>query len=313
MVQRKTDAAEKPLAELALPQRMFSLTRLWYALVFRRLDQAFHNAHRVLVDNSSRIVLFSDCHRGNNSRSDGFARNKPIFLSALDYYYERGYTYIEVGDGDELWQNRHFQVIREAHRAVFERLHRFYQENRLYLLFGNHDVPGRQSQMAEKDGIPVHEGLVLHHRESGRDIFVVHGHQADLVADQLMPISRMVVRYIARHLRALGIIHYQVKEPATPTWADRLEDALSSIEKRLVTWAATRQRITICGHTHRPVAALPGMPPYFNTGSCVFPGFITGLEIENGHIRLIKWVREHLGQEAVRIPLGEPVPLHAVG
>ncbi len=296
---------------ITIPQKRFSFSRWLYALIFRRLDQAFLSAPVVPVDDASRIVLFSDCHRGNNGRSDGFARNRSIFLRALDYYYSRGYTYIEVGDGDELWQNRHFHVIREAHRAVFERLHRFYRENRLYLLFGNHDVPGRQRRVMEKDGIPVYEGLVLQHQRSGQEIFVVHGHQADLVADRLMPLSRMVVRYVARYLRGLGIIRYQVKEPAGPSWADRLEGAVSNIEKRLMAWATVRQRITICGHTHRPVAALPGMPPYFNTGSCVFPGFITGLEIENGYIRLIKWVREHFSSSevAVRVPLSEPVRL----
>ena len=280
-------------------------------LAFRRLDRAYARAAVVTVDDDARIAVFSDCHRGTNGRSDGFARNKPIFLRALDYYYERGYTFIEAGDGDELWQNRHFHIIREAHRCVFERFHRFYEENRLYLLFGNHDVPGRRGNPTEKDGIPVHEGVVLRHRSGGREIFVVHGHQADLVADHLMPLSRMVVRYVARYLRALGMIHYQVKDPILATLTERLEDALSTIEKRLMTWALTRGRITICGHTHRPVVSLPDIAPYFNTGSCVFPGFITGLELENGYIRLVKWVVDHLAPSggAQRIPLSEPVPL----
>ena len=46
---------------------------------------------------------------------------------------------------------------------------------------------------------------------------------------------------------------------------------------------------TITGHTHRPRFPEPGDIAYFNDGSCVHPRSITGLEIENGTIALIKW------------------------
>jgi hypothetical protein len=29
--------------------------------------------------------------------------------------------------------------------------------------------------------------------------------------------------------------------------------------------------------------------PYFNTGCCVNPGYLTGIEIQNGCISLVKW------------------------
>ena len=55
----------------------------------------------------------------------------------------------------------------------------------------------------------------------------------------------------------------------------------------------------IVGHTHRPVWAgrtkeaqhQPGsVPAYFNTGCCKFAdGDITGMEIEDGVLRLIRW------------------------
>lgn len=43
------------------------------------------------------------------------------------------------------------------------------------------------------------------------------------------------------------------------------------------------------GHTHRPRFPEPGDIALFNDGSCVHPRSITGLEIENGEISLIKW------------------------
>ena len=47
--------------------------------------------------------------------------------------------------------------------------------------------------------------------------------------------------------------------------------------------------LTIVGHTHRPRFPEPGDIAYFNDGSCVHPRSITGIEIEEGHISLIKW------------------------
>ena len=47
--------------------------------------------------------------------------------------------------------------------------------------------------------------------------------------------------------------------------------------------------ITITGHTHRPRFPELGDIAFFNDGSCVHPRSITGIEIENGTITLIKW------------------------
>jgi len=45
----------------------------------------------------------------------------------------------------------------------------------------------------------------------------------------------------------------------------------------------------ICGHTHRPAFAAAGGLPYYNTGSGVRPGYVTGLEIADGSISLVSW------------------------
>jgi hypothetical protein len=76
-------------------------------------------------------------------------------------------------------------------------------------------------------------------------------------------------------------------------------------------WSSNRKNtILITGHTHKPVFASGKYsghpaniieketaeklkPSYFNTGCCCFnDGDITGIEIEGGFIRLIKWYRE---------------------
>ena len=43
------------------------------------------------------------------------------------------------------------------------------------------------------------------------------------------------------------------------------------------------------GNPYRPRFPEPGDIPLFNDGSCVHPRSITGIEIEEGNISLIKW------------------------
>jgi hypothetical protein len=73
------------------------------------------NAFPVPFDDRSKFVFFSDVHRGDDSLSDEFARNRHIYYHALNYYYRDDFTYVEVGDGDELWENGLFRRIYNSH------------------------------------------------------------------------------------------------------------------------------------------------------------------------------------------------------
>ena len=68
-----------------------------------KLNKVYTSAPVLPYDKNSRIVIMSDCHRGQGNGADNFLPNSPIFQGALEYYYENGFTYIELGDGDELW------------------------------------------------------------------------------------------------------------------------------------------------------------------------------------------------------------------
>jgi UDP-2,3-diacylglucosamine pyrophosphatase LpxH len=261
----------------------------------RRLTEVLKAAQAIPLDDSSRIVFFSDCHRGDDSRADAFALNKELFLHALTFYYNEGFTYIEVGDGDELYKNR-FKEVQRAHERAFDLLHRFDRQNRLHLIVGNHDIENEQDEKVEKDGIVAHEGLILRCSRTGQQIFVVHGHQADLMSDQFRVIGRLVVRHIWRPVQLAGFCQHRYW--VNHTHALKTEQQIikrihqaqqNKIERRIVSWLKANRQIVICGHTHRPFIAEYGMPPYFNTGSCVYPGFITGLEIQNREIKQVKW------------------------
>jgi len=54
---------------------------------------------------NAKYIVMSDCHRGNGAAGDEFARNSLIYKCALEHYRKEGFTYIELGDAEELWEN----------------------------------------------------------------------------------------------------------------------------------------------------------------------------------------------------------------
>lgn len=264
-----------------------------------RLDTAYKNAKQVDFDDNSKFIFFSDCHRGDNSFADDFANNRNIYFHALKHYYAEGFTYCELGDGDELWENISFEHILQAHKNVYELMQLFYIQNRLHLIWGNHDMVYCNPAYVEKylhnyfdertgenkplfTNIKVEEGIVLKHAETNQKLFLVHGHQADTWNFIFWKWSRFLVRVLWKPLNVMGI--------ADPTSPAKNYKELIKVERRTKKWIIENKNlITIVGHTHRPRFPEPGDIAYFNDGSCVHPRCITGIEIENGEISLIKW------------------------
>ncbi|SHJ29797.1 Calcineurin-like phosphoesterase superfamily domain-containing protein [Arenibacter nanhaiticus] len=266
---------------------------------YTRLTRAYKNAKVVAFDDTSKIILFSDCHRGDNSFSDEFANNRNIYFHALKHYFNEGFTYCELGDGDELWENINFETIFKAHKNVYMLLRKYYIQQRLQLIWGNHDMVYKDPSYVKdhlssyfepiencnKDlfpGIQYQEAIVLKHRTTEQELFLTHGHQADWWNYTLWRWGRFLVRVLWKPLQLWGI--------ADPTSPAKNYKELIKIERRIKEWiVAKNDRITIAGHTHRPRFPEPGAIPFFNAGSCVHPRSITGLEIKEGTISLIKW------------------------
>ena len=261
----------------------------------KHLTKVFELAEEVPFDDSDKFILFSDCHRGDNSWADEFTHNHNLFLHALQHYYSKEFTYIEVGDGDELWENTRFEDIRQAHSNIFCQMQKFHQKKRLYLIWGNHDIERQDKKTVEKtlhryydkstkkyeslfEGIKLYEGLILRYSCTNNKIFLVHGHQVDLFNDRLWPLNWFLHRYFWKYIQLFGI-----RNPASPA---KYFNRAKNIEEKLKRWAKNKNQILIAGHTHSYSFA---DPPYFNIGSCVYPRCITGIEIENGQIRLIEW------------------------
>jgi len=268
-----------------------------------RLDSVYNRSKEIEINKSSKIIFFSDIHRGDNSGADNFAPNSKLFISALNYYYSNGFTYIEIGDGDELWENRHFSEIYEAHADSFHTIRKFYLDNRFYMIIGNHDIVKSHKHFLKKnlykyyneeteqfeplfENIKVSEGLILRYSETPYTIFVIHGHQCDMLNDRLWPLARFLVRYVWRPLEIAGLIRSKYPHPISPA---RNVKKQSIVENKLINWVKQNNQFMITGHTHKTAFPSPGEPPYFNDGCCVYKGYITGIEINNGEIMLVKW------------------------
>lgn len=239
---------------------------------YSRLSASFEGALRLPLTDSSRYVLISDCHRGIGTSNDNFLKNRNLYFAALRHYYKTGYTYIELGDGDELWENRSMEQIAEAHKEVFELLSLFRQQNRLYMLYGNHDM------ILKKDSNRF-SGIILENHSSP-DLYLTHGHQADVWNSTFWRFTCFLVRFLWKPLESFGILD--------PTSAAKNYKRKKKTEKRLHTWAKQENHILITGHTHRPVLSEADLS-YCNSGSCIHPYGMTCLEIEHKNIRLVKW------------------------
>jgi hypothetical protein len=145
----------------------------------------------------------------------------------------------------------------------------------------------------KKDGLTAHEGLVLRHAQTEQRIFVVHGHQVDFKSDGLYRVSRFIIRHVWRHIQNLGITDV----------ASTIEESRNrgTLRQRVSEWIEAQRQMVICGHTHTPKFPAPGDLPYFNAGSGVFDGYITGLEIRDGQIALVKWLRTEWGRAERRL------------
>lgn len=289
---------------------------------YSRLSKSFEGALRLPLNNRTKYVLISDCHRGTGTTNDNFLKNRNLYFAALRHYYCHGYTYIELGDGDELWENRSMQQIAEAHADVFELLSLFGRQNRLYMLYGNHDMIKKDQRYREKrcctycchscnstywekqpllPDMAFHSGIILENDCPGsRDIYLTHGHQADLFNSTLWRLNCFLVRYLWKPLEHYGVLD--------PTSAAKNYTRKRKTEERLHHWAEQENHILITGHTHRPALSVTDSC-YYNSGSCVHPYSITCLEIERKQIRLVKWslsARADMSLYVVREELAGP-------
>ncbi len=264
----------------------------------QRLTEAYLKARVVHFDEKSRYVFISDCHRGNGNNSDEFTKNQNAYLHAMDYYYKNGFTYVEAGDGDELWEHPRFVDIKNAHYEAYETIRRFHDDNRLIMLYGNHNIYLKNKDYVRDNyytyyndfkqvahdflkGVTPCESLLLVNRKTGQEILTVHGHQGDFTNDQFWLFSMLSLKYFWRHLHSFGFTN-----PASPV---RNISKRHKIEKNYVRWICKHKKMLICGHTHRFKFPRENELPYFNTGCCIYPTSMTAIELTDGMVQIARW------------------------
>ena len=97
---------------------MWSQTKVKKALS-RTLETALKNACYSL-DAGVRYVIFSDHHKGARTRADDFLACEDTYQAAINYYAERGYTLVILGDVEELWEEDPGPII-DSYTALFEK------------------------------------------------------------------------------------------------------------------------------------------------------------------------------------------------
>lgn len=264
----------------------------------RRLTEAYKKARVEYFDEDSKYVFFSDVHRGDGSMSDEFTRNRNIYLHALKYYYKNDFTYVEAGDGDEMLEYSDFKYTKNAHREVFDIIKKFFDKKRLIRLYGNHDIFLKNKKFVEENyytnydeynevffdflkGLKPVEALVLRNLETGQEILTVHGHQGDAPNDQFAFFTMLSLKFFWRFLHGFGI-----RNPSSPI---KNVSKRHKIEKNFNKWIKKNKMMLICGHTHRFKYPKDKELPYFNSGCCVYPTFITAIELTEGNIQLVRW------------------------
>ena len=194
-------------------------------------------------------------------------------------------------------ENRRMSQIIEIHNNVFWLFSLFHRQNRLYLLYGNHDIEKKKTgysgrvcktyfctdtQCCEElfPDFDFHEGLILENRSRSYRLYLTHGHQADFWNSTGWRITRFLVRYLWKPLEHFGVLD--------PTSAAKNYTRKDHVEQRLADYASKNNISLVTGHTHRPRLD-PGAPSYMNTGSCVHPRCITCIEIQGSTALLVKW------------------------
>lgn len=260
----------------------------------KRIDRALEHALHLPLHFGSRYIVISDCHRGEGTTNDNFLKNQHLYFAALEHYYKRGFYYLELGDGEELWENRRMDRIRACHEDVYELFSCFERNCRILRLYGNHN-------MELRDRLP--EAVILDNREGGRDICMIHGHQADFFNSVCWRLSRFLVRYFWKPLERSGF--------NDPTSAARNYRKAERYEKCLEEWTRQHDVYLAAGHSHRPRIPEDG-GRYLNAGSCVHPRCITAIEIENMSMTLVKWMmatRPDMTLFVAREVMSGPLPI----
>ena len=257
--------------------------------IFKALSELFRSIKEepgkkgviLTLKENSRIIIFSDQHRGRKNGADDFMKAEGSYLLALEYYFQNKFQFISLGDSEELWENLLFQVTKH-NTLTFEAEKKFVFQDRFFKIFGNHDLYWDNSPIATQQlkaiygkDLRVFEGVILEKEVEENNmqlaagsrqlkqeetysetaelptadckltIFLTHGHQGDASSDGNW-FSKFFVANIWAPLQSYLRLNFN-----TPAYDEDLKTSHNLI---MYEWSAKyKDLVLITGHTHQPV------------------------------------------------------------
>jgi predicted phosphodiesterase len=300
---------KKPLTWIATTLSAKPKKEAVFASLTKLYNSSKKNSKRVFtinINSNDKFIIFSDQHKGNRDWADDFTNNEFNYTAALNFYKQQNFNFINLGDSEEIWKYTAEQVLPKNEKSFAAEA--AFQPNKYFKTFGNHDIIWKNKWDVERllknyfvMPLPVYEGIILKTiiNKEALTIFCTHGHQGDKMSD-----NNAFSTWVVAHIWA-PIQRYLRINVNTPSKDFSLRNKHNQL---MYQWSSNRKNtLLITGHTHSPVFASGKYsshpsntierdanekikPSYFNSGCCCFSdGDITGIEIDAGHIRLIKW------------------------
>lgn len=290
---------------------------------------------KVAFTRKDKFIIFSDQHKGTGDAADDFFPARENFMAALDHYLATGYTLVNLGDCEELWENTEKAAV-DFNRDILLKEAEFLHAGRYYRVFGNHDLSWKYQvprnlylEPVFGKRLEVCEGILLTtiHDEREYKILLTHGHQGDrrsdgnwfstwFVAAVWTPIQRFLqlsintisdsYELVDKHNKIM--YDWSTTQPGLvlitghthkPVFASldhierlekRLEMAVSSVDTAEVERLKAELDQRRAEYAGKRITKSMTLPSYFNTGCCCFKdGDITGIEVADEEIRLVKW------------------------
>ena len=206
--------------------------------VYKNLDNLFQESPGETLTQDSKWVIFSDLHMGDGGTTDDFKRNSDLFRQSLKKYYcKNDFSIFLNGDVEEL-QRFPVKKIYRAWKDIYDLFDRFSEKTSLIKTIGNHDLELRFEEHNPFD-YKTTEGYKFHYGDE--DIFLFHGHQASKKYQKHNELIGFTLKYFAN---PLGIKSYSVSHDSKKQY---------NIEKRVYHFSSYYKRVSIIGHTHRPL------------------------------------------------------------
>jgi predicted phosphodiesterase len=175
---------------------------------------------------------------GDGGSTDDFKRNSDMFKeAAASYYLERGFSLFLNGDVEEL-QRFSLKKIEKQWMDVYKIFDAFAKESKLIKTIGNHDL---ELGLMHKNPFDYYLTDGYRFKYKKESIFLFHGHQASKKYQKHNELIGFTLKYFAN---PLGIKSYSVSHDSRKQY---------NIEKRVYHFSAFNKRVSIIGHTHRPL------------------------------------------------------------